>query len=152
MDSGALALKAVVSSTIEQTFSLGGCTLSIIAPGPNGPIVTDLAMGQALWLEIICTFVFLFASIWIAFDDRQAKALGHVVVFSIIGLVIGLLVFILTTVTTTKGYARAWMNLTRCFGPTMVRGGQLWNRHWVFWIGPTIACVVFYIYTKIIPR
>ncbi|GMP46324.1 hypothetical protein CsSME_00014530 [Camellia sinensis var. sinensis] len=25
---GALALKAVVSSTIEQTFSLGGCTLS----------------------------------------------------------------------------------------------------------------------------
>ncbi|KAL7262825.1 hypothetical protein ACSBR1_001061 [Camellia fascicularis] len=23
-------------------------------------------MGQALWLEIICTIVFLFASIWIA--------------------------------------------------------------------------------------
>ncbi|KAL7245887.1 hypothetical protein ACSBR2_001089 [Camellia fascicularis] len=86
-----LALKAVVSSTIEQTFSLGGCTLSVIALGPKGPIVTGLGMGQALWLEIICTFVFRFASIWIAFDNRQAKALGHVVVFSIVGLVIGLL-------------------------------------------------------------
>ncbi|KAL2537730.1 putative aquaporin TIP4-3 [Forsythia ovata] len=31
----ALALKAVVSSTIEQTFSLGGCTLTVMAPGPN---------------------------------------------------------------------------------------------------------------------
>ncbi|KAI8013148.1 Aquaporin NIP3-3 [Camellia lanceoleosa] len=72
---GAVALKAVVDSTIEQTFSLGGCTLSVIAPRPNGPIVAGLAMGQELWFKIICTFVFLFASIWIAFDDRQAKAL-----------------------------------------------------------------------------
>ncbi|KAI8014800.1 Aquaporin-4 [Camellia lanceoleosa] len=148
---GALALKAVVSSTIEQTFSLGGCTLSVIALGPNGPIVIGLAMGQALRLEIICTFVFLFASIWIAFEDRQAKALGHVVVFSIVGLVIGLLVFISTMVMTMKGYAGAEMNPTRCFGPIMVRGGHLWNGHWVFWVGSTIACVAFYTYTKIIP-
>ncbi|KAI8029647.1 Aquaporin PIP1-6 [Camellia lanceoleosa] len=42
---GALALKVVVSSTIEQTFSLGGCTLPVIAPRPNGPLVTSLAMG-----------------------------------------------------------------------------------------------------------
>ncbi|KAL7161747.1 hypothetical protein ACSBR2_042259 [Camellia fascicularis] len=148
---GALALKAVVNSTIEQTFPLGGCTLSVIAPGPSGPIVTGLAMGQALWLEIICTFVFLFALIWIASNDRQAKALGRVV-FSIVGLVISLLVFISTTVTTTKGYAGAEMNPARCFKPVMVRGGHLWNGHWVFWVGSTIACVAFYTYTKIIPR
>ncbi|XP_059647529.1 uncharacterized protein LOC132293893 [Cornus florida] len=149
---GALAIRAVVSGTIEQTFSLGGCTLTVIVPGPHGPIVTGLETGQALWLEIICTFIFLFASIWIAFDERQAKALGLVTVFSIIGVVLGLLVFISTTVTKTKGYAGAGLNPARCLGPAIVRGGHLWDGHWVFWAGPTIACVAFYLYTKIIPR
>ncbi|CAA2984333.1 X intrinsic [Olea europaea subsp. europaea] len=144
-----LALKAVVSSTIEETFSLGGCTLTVIAPGPNGP--AGLEMAQAFWLEIFCTFVFLFASIWMAYDPRQAKELGHVLIFSIVGVVLGLLVFISTTVTAKKGYAEAGMNPARCFGPAIVRGGHLWNGHWVFWAGPTIACVAFYLYTKIIP-
>ncbi|KAK4377345.1 hypothetical protein RND71_003641 [Anisodus tanguticus] len=148
---GALALKAVVSSTIAQTFSLGGCTISVIVPGPNGPVTMGLEMAQALWLEIFCTFVFLFASIWMAYDHRQAKALGHVTVLSIVGLVLGLLVFISTTVTTKKGYAGAGMNPARCFGAALVRGGHLWDGHWIFWVGPTIACVAFYVYTKIIP-
>uniref|UniRef100_A0A5B7C3R0 Putative aquaporin protein 23 n=1 Tax=Davidia involucrata TaxID=16924 RepID=A0A5B7C3R0_DAVIN len=149
---GALALKAVVSSTIEQTFSLGGCTLTIIVPGPHGPITTGLETGQALWLEIICTFAFLFGSVWIAFDDRQAKRLGSVVVCSIIGIVLGLLVFISSTVTAKKGYAGAGLNPARCFGPALVRGGHLWDGHWVFWAGPAIACFAFYLYTRIIPR
>lgn len=149
---GALALKAVVNSTIEETFSLGGCTLTVIAPGPKGPISIGLGTSQALWLEIICTFVLLFASIWIAFDYRQARALGRVIIFSIIGILVGLLVFVSTTVTGAKGYAGAGMNPARCLGPAIVRGGHLWNGHWVFWAGPTIACVAFYLYTKIIPR
>ncbi|PQP92314.1 aquaporin-like [Prunus yedoensis var. nudiflora] len=99
---GALALKAVVNSSIEETFSLGGCTLTVIAPGPHGPIIMGIETTQALWLEIICTFVFLFASIWMAFDHRQAHAVGRVVVFSIIGTVVGLLVFISTTVTAVR--------------------------------------------------
>lgn len=148
---GALALKAVVSSTIAQTFSLGGCTITVIAPGPNGPITVGLETAQALWLEIFCTFVFLFASIWMAYDHRQAKALGHVTVLSIVGLVLGLLVFISTTVTAKKGYAGAGMNPARCFGAAIVRGGHLWDGHWIFWVGPTIGCVAFYVYTKIIP-
>ncbi|XP_010268700.1 PREDICTED: aquaporin-like [Nelumbo nucifera] len=150
---GALALKAVVSGTIQHTFSLGGCTLNvIIAEGPNGPITMGLETSQALWLEIICTFVFLFASIWIAFDHRQAKALGPVTVCSIIGAVVGLLVFVSTTLTTKKGYSGVGMNPARCIGPALVRGGHLWNGHWVFWAGPAIACVAFYLYTRIIPR
>ncbi|KAL3356600.1 hypothetical protein AABB24_017317 [Solanum stoloniferum] len=126
---GALALKAVVSSTIEGTFSLGGCTVTVIAPGPNGPITVGLETAQALWLEIFCTFVFLFASIWMAYDHRQAKALGHVTVLSIVGVVLGLLVFISTTVTAKKGYAGAGINPARCFGPAIVRGGHLWDGH-----------------------
>ncbi|CAL2279588.1 unnamed protein product [Prunus armeniaca] len=149
---GALALKAVVNSSIEETFSLGGCTLTVIAPGPHGPIIMGIETTQALWLEIICTFVFLFASIWMAFDHRQAHAVGRVVVFSIVGTVVGLLVFISTTVTAVKGYAGVGMNPARCLGPALIRRGHLWNGHWVFWVGPIIACVAFYLYTKIIPR
>ncbi|KAK1369431.1 Aquaporin, MIP family, PIP subfamily [Heracleum sosnowskyi] len=98
-----LALKAVVSSQIQNAFSLGGCTLTVIAPGPNGPIT------------------------------------------------VGLLVFISTTVTGKKGYAGAGINPARCIGPALVRGGHLWEGHWVFWAGPGAACVAFYIYIKIIP-
>ncbi|KAL3580745.1 hypothetical protein D5086_018580 [Populus alba] len=149
---GALALKAVVNSEIEKTYSLGGCTLTIVAPGPHGPTVIGLETSQALWLEIICGFVFLFASVWMAFDHRQAKGLGRVSVFIIVGTVLGLLVFVSTTVTATKGYAGAGLNPARCLGPAIVRGGHLWNGHWVFWVGPAIACVAFAVYTKIIPR
>nr|XP_043624592.1 aquaporin-5-like [Erigeron canadensis] len=148
---GALALQAVVSKEISQGFSLGGCTLTIIAPGPNGPVVSGIETSQAFWLEIICTFIFLFASIWLAYDHRQAKALGHIVVLSIVGIILGLLVFISTSLTGKKGYAGAGMNPARCLGPAMIRGGHLWHGHWVFWVGPSIACMAFYIYTKIIP-
>ncbi|KAI3765749.1 hypothetical protein L2E82_15792 [Cichorium intybus] len=148
---GALALEAVVSKTITQTYSLGGCTLTIVAPGPKGTVVMGIETTQALWLEIICTFIFLFASIWLAYDHRQAKSLGLVKVFSIIGVVLGLLVFISTSLTGKKGYAGAGMNPARCLGPAIIRGGHLWDGHWVFWVGPAVACMAFYIYTKIIP-
>lgn len=149
---GALALKAVVGSNIEGTFSLGGCTVTVIAPGPDGvPMTTGLETGQALWLEIFCSFIFLFASIWMAYDHRQARQLGLVLVFTIVGTVLGFLVFVSSTVTAKKGYAGAGLNPARCLGPAIVRGGHLWDGHWIFWVGPTIACFAFYFYTKIIP-
>ncbi|XP_059314329.1 uncharacterized protein LOC132065105 [Lycium ferocissimum] len=148
---GALALKAVVSSTIEQRFSLGGCTITVITPGPNGPVTVGLDIAQAFWLEFLCTFALLFGSLWMAYDHRQSKALGLITVMSIVGLLAGLLVFISTTVTAKKGYAGAGMNPARCFGAAIVRGGPLWNGHWIFWVGPGLACFAFYFYTKIIP-
>ncbi|XP_071714878.1 uncharacterized protein [Rutidosis leptorrhynchoides] len=153
---GALLLQAVVSKDISKAFSLGGCTLTVIVPGPNGPVASGIETSQAFWLEIVCTFILLFASLWLAFDYRQATALGHIVVLSIVGVIMALLVFVSTSVTGKKGYVGAGMNPSRCFGPAIIRGGHLWNEHWVFapqqfWVGPTIACVVFYIYTKIIP-
>ena len=148
---GALALKAVVSSNIERTFSLGGCTLTVIAPGPQGPVIIGLETAQAFWLEVFCSFVFLFASVWMAYDHRQRNSIGLIPVFSIIGIVLGLLVFVSTTVTATKGYAGAGMNPARCFGAAVVRGGHLWEGHWIFWAGPAVACLAFYVYTLIIP-
>ncbi|XP_035834144.1 aquaporin [Helianthus annuus] len=148
---GTLALQAVVSNKIAQTYSLAGCTITVIELGPNGPVVTGIETSQALGLEIICTFILLFASAWLAYDHRQFKALGVLVVFPIIGIVVGILVFISSTLTGKKGYAGAGMNPARCLGSAMIRGGQLWDGHWVFWVGPAISCMVFYIYTKIIP-
>ncbi|KAI8562837.1 hypothetical protein RHMOL_Rhmol03G0066300 [Rhododendron molle] len=72
-----------------------------------------------------------------AFDGRQVKKMGQVLVCSIVGLVLGLLVFMSTTVTAAKGYAG--INPARCFGPAVVRGGHLWDGHWIFWVGPTLA-------------
>ncbi|KAL5713822.1 hypothetical protein ACHQM5_015865 [Ranunculus cassubicifolius] len=144
---GALALKAVVGRSIEDTFSLGGCTLNVSAPGSNRPIT----ISSALWMEIICTFVFLFSSVSLAFDERRVKGLGLATVCSIMGSVVGLMVFVSTTVTTKKGYGGVGMNPARCLGPAIVRGGHLWDGHWVFWVGPAIACLAFYLYHKTIP-
>ncbi|KAJ4833309.1 hypothetical protein Tsubulata_004338, partial [Turnera subulata] len=149
---GALALKAVVNSTIQSNFSLGGCTINIVAPGPNGPIEIGLETAQALWMEIICTFVFLFISVRTAFDKRQAKSLGQIPICAILGLSAGLVVFISTTVTATKGYGGVGMNPARCLGPALIRGGHLWAAHWLFWVGPVTASLSFVLFTKIIPR
>ncbi|KAG5564710.1 hypothetical protein RHGRI_000789 [Rhododendron griersonianum] len=65
--------------------------------------------------------------------------MGQVLVCSIVGLVLGHLVFISTTVTAAKGYAGAGINPARCFGPAVVRGGHLWDGHWIFWVGPTLV-------------
>ena len=148
---GALALKAVVSNTIGEKYSLGGCTVTIITPGPDGPITTGVGTAQAISLEIICSFVFLFASRGIAFDQRQVQMVGRVIVCSIIGILAGVNVFVSMTVTATKGYSGAGVNPARCLGPAIVRGGHLWNGHWIFWAGPAIASMSFYLYTKIIP-
>ncbi|XP_068645314.1 aquaporin PIP1-5-like [Aristolochia californica] len=149
---GALGLKTVVGHSIEQAFMLGGCTLRVVAQGPGVAVSVGVDTSQGLWLEIICTFIFLYGSIWIAFDNRQARAHGPVIVCSIVGAVLGLLVFVSLTVTNQKGYTGAGLNPARCVGPALVRGGHLWEDHWVYWVGPAIACVIFYIYIKISPR
>ncbi|EPS60236.1 hypothetical protein M569_14568, partial [Genlisea aurea] len=84
-------------------------------------------------------------------DRRQAAALGIVKVFSFVGLMVGLLVYLSSSVTGRVGYTGVGLNPARCFGPAVVRGGHLWNGHWVFWAGPGIASVLFYVYVKIIP-
>ncbi|CAN6463541.1 unnamed protein product [Victoria cruziana] len=149
---GALALKAIVSEAVQATFSLGGCTVSVIILGREGtPIRLGVETGTAFWLELFCTFILLFASIWMAFDIRQARALGRQQVCMAIGLVVGLMAFVSSTVTGKKGYAGAGMNPARCLGPAVVRGGHLWNDQWVFWVGPMAASFAFYFYIKLVP-
>ncbi|KAG9439944.1 hypothetical protein H6P81_020109 [Aristolochia fimbriata] len=141
---GAVALKAVVGGAVEHAFMLGGCALRAAS-------TAGMDTSQGLWLETICTFVFLYASIWIAFDKRQARAHGPVVVCAVVGAVLGLLVFVSLSVTGRRGYSGAGINPARCVGPALVRGGHLWDDHWVYWVGPAIGCVIFYLYIKIAP-
>ncbi|KAF3794925.1 Aquaporin [Nymphaea thermarum] len=149
---GALALKAVVSEPVQALFSLGGCTISVIVPGRDGtPIRLGVETETAFWLELFCTFILLFASIWMAFDIKQARALGRQQVCAAIGLVVGLMAFVSSTVTGHKGYSGAGMNPARCLGPAVVRGGHLWEDHWVFWVAPMAASCAFYLYTKLVP-
>ncbi|KAI3989051.1 hypothetical protein MKX01_033087 [Papaver californicum] len=152
------ALLGVISFARATIFILAQCLGAVLGALALQAVVSDLIVGigtsQAFWLEIFCMFVVLFASLWIAFDGRQAKALVPVVVSSTIGLVVGLMVFVSTTLTGTakSGYAGAGMNPARCLGPALVRGGHLWDGHWIFWLGPSIACLAFYMYIQIIPR
>lgn len=148
---GALALKYATSASIVHYSSLGGCTIVIVTTGPDGPIATRLETAQALCLEIVCPFIFLFASRWVSFDPNQLAILGRLMVCLSVGLGVGLNVLVSATVTGVKGYSGAGINPARCLGPAIVRGGYLWNGHWIFWVGPVIACMGFYLYTRIIP-
>ncbi|KAM7263945.1 hypothetical protein ACFE04_001628 [Oxalis oulophora] len=150
---GALALKAIVNSNIERSYQLVGCYVTTLVDGPDGSsIEIGLTNGQALWMEIICVFFFLFASVWMAFDARQVRKIGRVMVCFIVGIVLGLLVFLSTTVTGQKGYSGAGLHPARCLGPAIVRGGHLWDALWVFWVGPIIGCMAFALYVFAVPR
>lgn len=71
---GAVALKLVVDDTMQH-ISLGGCIISPAGDG-GGHHLTGIAVGNALLLEAICTFMFLFVPISNAFDHRRAQAHG----------------------------------------------------------------------------
>ncbi|XP_021753153.1 aquaporin-like [Chenopodium quinoa] len=147
---GAWALQAMVKGSITSSYLLGGCTLAVATPGPEGLTTIGIETAQGLWAEIIYTFIFLF-SVWMTFDQQRSKALGQLVMCSITGIVVGLTMYLSTTVTTKKGYTGAIINPARCIGPAVVRGGHLWNDHWVFWVGPILASVAFYLYSMVLP-
>lgn len=69
-----------------------------------------------------------------AFDERQAEALGRITACIILGIMLGLLVF-----TAQKGYGGAGLNPARCLGPVLVRGGHLWDRHRLL-LGSHLPC------------
>ncbi|KAG9443007.1 hypothetical protein H6P81_018861 [Aristolochia fimbriata] len=153
----ALALKASVGHAVEEKFLLSGCTLRVpvlVRGGTSTPNNTvGIETSQGLCLEIICTFFFLFGPVFVTFDTRLVRAYGSVAVLILVAAVLGLLTFVSLTVTDhKKGYSGASMNPAKCLGPALVHGGHLWNDLWVFWVGPAIASLLFYLYMKLVPR
>ncbi|KAF7841137.1 aquaporin TIP1-2-like [Senna tora] len=129
---GFLIIKKVMQQKLAETYSLGGCAIGGIKPQ------------EALLLEFSCTFVVLFVGVTLGFDKRRAKDVGLPMVCLVVAGAMGLAVFVSVTVTGQAGYAGVGLNPARCLGPALIQGGPLWEGHWVFWIGPFLACVLYY--------
>jgi aquaporin-4 len=143
---GFIILKKVMEPDTVKNHSLGGCTLD-----GNGP-TSALAPETALILEFVCTYVVLFVGVTVAFDKKRCKELGIAMVCVIVAGSMALAVFVSITVTGRAGYAGVGLNLARCLGPALLQGGILWDGHWVFWVGPFFACIVYYGYSMHLPK
>ncbi|XP_058735155.1 uncharacterized protein LOC131607143 [Vicia villosa] len=136
---GFFILKCVMDPKIIDTYSLGGCALGDKEHNP------DIIKPQdALLLEFTCTFLVLFVGLTCAFDKRRHKDLGLPMICMVVAGSLALAVFVSITITGHVGYAGVGMNPARCLGPALLHGGSLWNGHWVFWVGPFLACLVYY--------
>lgn len=133
------AIKAVMDHSTAETYLLGGCVIDANGEG--------VSIATALMLEFCCTFVVLYVGVTVAFDKRRFNELGIVMICVILAGSMGLAVFVSITVTGKVGYGGVGLNPARCLGSALVHGGSLWHGHWVFWLGPFLACVVYYGFT-----
>ncbi|GMJ00594.1 hypothetical protein HRI_003728600 [Hibiscus trionum] len=143
---GFVLLNSVMNHEAAKEYSLGGCTID-----GNGS-TSGVSTGTALILEFCCTFVVLFVGVTIAFDKRRSKELGLPMVCAVVAGAMAVAIFVSISVTGRAGYAGVGLNPARCLGPALLRGGSLWDGHWVFWIGPCFACIIYYGLTKGLPK
>ena len=81
---------------------------------------------EALWVEMILTFLLVLA-VWGTAVDARAPRIG--------GFGIGLTV---TFDILMGGFiSGASMNPARSFGPALAAG--VWNSHWIYWVGPLVG-------------
>ncbi|KAK4258527.1 hypothetical protein QN277_004969 [Acacia crassicarpa] len=137
---GFLIIKTVMDKRLASIYSLGGCAIS------------DLKHQEALLIEFCCTFVVLFVGVTIGFDKKISTHLGLPMVCLVISGAMALAVFVSIVVSGQAGYAGVGLNPARCLGPAILRGGPLWNGHWVFWVGPFLACIIYYVVSLNLPR
>ncbi|XP_057456721.1 aquaporin PIP2-7-like [Lotus japonicus] len=138
---GFYMLKSVMDPKLVHTYSLGGCSI-----GEDGVSIGSSLQQHAgvLLVEFACTFVVLFVGITVAFDKKRSKELGLPMVCVVVSASVALAVFVSITVTGRAGYAGVGINPGRCLGPALLHGGSLWSGHWVFWVGPFLACIIYY--------
>jgi len=139
---GFYILKCVMDPKLINTYSLGGCAI-----GGKG-----LNQHDALLLEFSCTFLVLFLGVTLAFDKKRSKNLGLTMVCLVVAGAMALAVFVSITVTGQAGYAGVGLNPARCLGAALIHGGSLWNGHWVFWVGPILACLIYYSVSINLPK
>ena len=130
---GFYILQNVMDCQTIQSHFLGGCTV-------DGPATT-------LILEFVCTFVFLFLGVTLAFDKKRCKELGIAMVCVVVAGSLALAVFVSIIVTGKVGYGGAGLNPAKCLGSALLQGDRLWDGHWVFWVGPFFACIAYYGYS-----
>ncbi|XP_059654027.1 aquaporin PIP2-7-like isoform X2 [Cornus florida] len=143
---GFLIVRSVMSHNAAQKYSLGGCTIGSHVSSPG------ISPETAFVVEFSCTFVVLFVGVTVAFDKRRCKELGIAMVCAVVAGAMAIAVFVSITVTGRAGYAGVGLNPARCLGPALLQGGILWHGHWVFWVGPFLACIVYYGFSVNLPR
>ncbi|KAJ7967216.1 Major intrinsic protein [Quillaja saponaria] len=136
---GFLIIKTAMDHREADTYSLGGCIIRGTDEETSG-----LSSQIALLLEFCWTFVVLFVGVTVAFDKKRCKELGLAMVCAVVAGSMALAVFVSITVTGQAGYAGVGLNPARCLGPALLIGGPLWYGHWVFWMGPFLACLFYY--------
>ena len=127
-------------------YSLGGCSVV------GHATASGISPATALMLEFACTFLVLFVGVTVALDQKRCKELGLLVVCGVVAGSMALAVFVSITVTGRAGYAGVGLNPARCLGPALLVGGELWDGHWVFWLGPFLACSVYYGFNLNLPK
>ncbi|KAK7312198.1 hypothetical protein VNO77_35884 [Canavalia gladiata] len=143
---GFYILKCVMEPKLADSYALGGCAI-----GEKGEI-NGIKQQDALLVEFACTFLVLFIGLTIAFDKKRCKELGVPMVCLVVAASLGLAVFVSINVTGRAGYAGVGLSPARCLGPALLQGGSLWNGHWVFWLGPFLACIIYYSVSVNLPK
>lgn len=141
-----LMIKDAMSPDVAEKYSLGGCTIRGTAAYPG------LGLTPALVLEFACTFVVLYVGVTVLLDKKTSERLGLPMVCGMIAGSSAVAVFVSTTITGRPGYGGAGLNPARCLGPAVLRGGRLWEGHWVFWVGPFAACLAYYGFSVNLPK
>ncbi|CAL1353220.1 unnamed protein product [Linum trigynum] len=144
---GALISFAVVKATMDRgtadKYQLGGCVVNGGGPG------SGVGAGTALALEFTCTFVLLYVAMPI-FERR--RELGLPTVCAAVAVAYGLVVYVSITVTGRSGYSGVGLHPARCWAAAVLFKGPLWEAHWVFWLGPFLACLVYHAFSLALPR
>ncbi|CAI0376979.1 unnamed protein product [Linum tenue] len=144
---GSLIAFAVVKATMDgataEKYQLGGCAVN---GGGSG-----VGAGTALALEFSCTFILLFVAMPIL-EERRRRELGLPTVCAVAAVAYGMVVYVSITVTGRPGYAGVGLHPARCWAAAVLFRGSLWEAHWVFWVGPFLACFVYHVFSLAMPK
>lgn len=105
--------------------------------------VTQLAPGVQLVEGVFIEFVFTFLLLLIIFRSISPDQKTPLTYFGplAVGTVIGIVIFMVGPLTGGS------LNPARSFGPAVAR--NFWVDHWVYWVGPFGAGLVFFIFFEI---
>ncbi|MFH1107745.1 MAG: aquaporin [Planctomycetota bacterium] len=129
-------LLAIIFGGLTQTGAAMTGQAAIEASKLGTPFFNSatVSAGTAVLVEILLTFLLLFAVFGTAVDSRAPKIGGFG-----IGLTVTMDIFMGGPIT------GAAMNPARAIG-TLIAGGNatasLWSQHWVYWVGPVVGGVL----------
>ncbi len=139
---GGIIGAAILMAIINMTAYPGGiATTGLGQNGFDSASAVGLNMGGAIVVEIILTFVFVFAILGVTSSERFAGVAGIV-----IGLVLTFVHIMGIPLTGTS------VNPARSFGPALFVGGDALAQVWVFILAPLIGAVIAAIAWKAFQR